>query len=275
MSFEIEGEALGKAIKKGHIERIHLSTPPPVFRPIGNAGPLGLSAFAATTLVLSIANADLVPIEIKPTYIGLAFFYGGFVQMLAGMWEFVTNNTFGAVAFTSYGGFWTSLAYFVMYVEEKIPVEDLHKAVGLYLLPWCFFTFFMTVAAYKISVALFITFALVELTLVLLCAGNFEDDEDTIKAGGWVGILLAFAAWYCASAFVINGTWKQDLIPLWPYKFPEAKQKEKNHHHFHHTNVEHHAGSDQEHEHDIEHELDHDEHEIKTGKSPKIGVKVK
>ena len=39
---------------------------------------------------------------------GLAFAYGGLAQLLAGMWEFRTGNTFGAVAFTSYGAFWLS-----------------------------------------------------------------------------------------------------------------------------------------------------------------------
>eukprot|EP00981_Chlorochromonas_danica_P014022 scaffold7235_cov248-Ochromonas_danica.AAC.1 len=41
---------------------------------------------------------------------GLAMFYGGLVQLLAGMWEFKTGNTFGALLFSSYGGFWMSFA---------------------------------------------------------------------------------------------------------------------------------------------------------------------
>jgi hypothetical protein len=41
---------------------------------------------------------------------GLALFYGGLCQLLAGMWEFKTGNTFGTVEFSSYGGFWMSFA---------------------------------------------------------------------------------------------------------------------------------------------------------------------
>src|SRR5579859_4367292 len=60
---------------------------------IANPAPLGLSAFALTTFVLSSANAGLFTGD--KIVIGLALFYGGIAQILAGMWEFRTGNTFG------------------------------------------------------------------------------------------------------------------------------------------------------------------------------------
>src|SRR6185503_15882588 len=69
-------------------------------------GPLGLAAFALTTFVLSMFNAGLVSSAGEPVVLGLALGYGGIAQILAGMWEFRTGNTFGAVAFTSFGAFW-------------------------------------------------------------------------------------------------------------------------------------------------------------------------
>ena len=53
-------------------------------------------------------NAGLVSDKGEPIVFGLAFAYGGLAQLLAGMWQFRTGNTFGAVAFTSYGAFWLS-----------------------------------------------------------------------------------------------------------------------------------------------------------------------
>jgi len=70
--------------------------------------PLGLAAFALTTFVLSMFNAGLVSKAGEPVVLGLALGYGGLAQVLAGMWEFRTGNTFGAVAFTSFGAFWLS-----------------------------------------------------------------------------------------------------------------------------------------------------------------------
>jgi succinate-acetate transporter protein len=269
MSLKLEDYEPQKPVKKGLIERINITTPPQTFRPFANPGPLGLSAFAVTTFVLSVANADLVPIEIKPAYIGFAFFYGGFVQILAGMWEYAVNNTFGSVAFSSYGGFWMSLAYFVMYVEERIPVEDLHKAVGLFLLPWCFFTAYMTFAAYRTTQALFVTFVILEITFILLCVGNFEDNEDTIKAAGWFGIITAFGAWYCAAAAVVNITWKIEIIPVWPYMFEDRPKQVRRRHRLPKTDIERKSESEE------EHYINEEVHEIHASKTPRVGIKLK
>jgi succinate-acetate transporter protein len=62
------------------------------------------AGFALTTFVLSTVNAGWIPKSGEPVVLGLAFAYGGLAQFCAGMWEFKRNNTFGATAFTSYGG---------------------------------------------------------------------------------------------------------------------------------------------------------------------------
>src|SRR5918996_976232 len=91
-------------------------------------GPLGLAGFAMTTFVLSMFNADLVNKGGEPVVLGLALAYGGVAQLLAGMWEFRTGNTFGAVAFTSFGAFWISFAVLVAVFEPQIPAADLGSA---------------------------------------------------------------------------------------------------------------------------------------------------
>jgi hypothetical protein len=48
-------------------------------------------------------NAGLINKAGEQVVLGLALAYGGIAQLLAGMWEFRTGNTFGAVAFTSFG----------------------------------------------------------------------------------------------------------------------------------------------------------------------------
>src|SRR3954462_682611 len=81
-------------------------------------GPLGLAGFAMTTFVLSMFNAGLIGAGGEPVVLGLALAYGGLAQLLAGMWEFRTGNTFGATAFTSYGAFWLSFWAFVTFFEK-------------------------------------------------------------------------------------------------------------------------------------------------------------
>src|SRR5712691_6278061 len=107
-----------------------------------NPAPLGLSAFALTTFVLSSANAGIL--SAPNIVLGLALFYGGIVQVLAGLQEFRQGNTFGATAFCSYGGFWLALgsvfvpAFGIAAAYTKS--ADLHTALGYFLLGWTIFT---------------------------------------------------------------------------------------------------------------------------------------
>ncbi len=78
---------------------------------IANPAPLGLAGFGLTTVVLSSINAGLLPAEAASVVVPLAFAYGGIAQLIAGVLEFKTGNTFGMVAFTSYGLFWWWFAF--------------------------------------------------------------------------------------------------------------------------------------------------------------------
>ena len=79
--------------------------------PAADPAPLGLAAFALTTFMLSGHNASFIP---DVLWVGLALFYGGLIQLLAGMWEFRKRNVFGSTAFSTYGGFWLGLGGFVV-----------------------------------------------------------------------------------------------------------------------------------------------------------------
>src|SRR3984957_13644863 len=102
-------------------------------------GPLGLAGFAMTTFVLSMVNANLVSSATLGAVLALAIAYGGLAQLLAGMWEFRTGNTFGAVAFTSFGAFWLSFWALNVFYAKDITGNAGH-AVGVYLWAWAFFT---------------------------------------------------------------------------------------------------------------------------------------
>jgi succinate-acetate transporter protein len=59
-----------------------------------NPATLGLSGFALTTLVLSVFNAGLM-LQGDSAALRLAAFYGGLAQLLAGVLDWKTGNTFG------------------------------------------------------------------------------------------------------------------------------------------------------------------------------------
>jgi uncharacterized protein len=184
--------------------------------PLADPGPLGLAGFAMTTFVLSMFNAGLVGKGGEPVVLGLALAYGGLAQLLAGMWEFRTGNTFGAVAFTSFGAFWISFWAYVTFFEAKVPVADQGHAVGLYLIGWGIFTLYMCIASLRTTAAVFAVFALLTVTFFLLGIGNSGAHPNLVKAGGWCGLATAAAAWYASFAAVINSTFARVVLPVRP-----------------------------------------------------------
>jgi succinate-acetate transporter protein len=183
---------------------------------VADPGPLGLAAFALTTFVLSMFNSGLMSEKGEPIVFGLAFAYGGLAQLLAGMWEFRTGNTFGATAFTSYGAFWLSFFVFVTFFASKIPPADAGHAVGLYLIAWGIFTAYMFVASLRTTGAIALVFLLLALTFILLGIGDAGGKENITKLGGYVGLATALAAWYASFAVVTNSTFGRTMLPVRP-----------------------------------------------------------
>jgi succinate-acetate transporter protein len=181
-------------------------------------GPLGLAGFAMTTFVLSMFNSRAVHVGGEPVVLSLALAYGGIAQLLAGMWEFRTGNTFGAVAFTSFGAFWISYWLLVTFNLGDIPAADAGHAVGLYLWAWAIFTSYMFIASLRTTGAVALVFFLLAITFVLLGIGNSGGHETVIKWGGYLGLATAAAAWYASCAAVCNSTFGRTVLPVRPLK---------------------------------------------------------
>jgi succinate-acetate transporter protein len=180
----------------------------PSVHKFGNPAPLGLSAFALSTFVLSLVNAGAMGVKNDSIVVGLAIFYGGFIQLLSGMWEMSVENTFGALALSSFGGFWMSfgaisIPWFGIANSYTDPVE-LDNAVGFYLLGWSIFTFMLTLCTMKSTLAFFSLFFFLAVTFLLLAIGKLGKVPGSTTAGGVLGIVVAFIAWYNAYAGLAN-----------------------------------------------------------------------
>ena len=181
-----------------------------------NPAPLGLAGFAMTTFVLSMTNANWVSPTDLPVVLGLALAYGGIAQLLAGMWEFRAGNTFGAVAFSSFGAFWISYWLLVTFNVGSLSAANVGHALGLYLWAWAIFTAYMTIAALRVSGAVLLVFVLLTITFVLLAIGNDGGHASVVHWGGYFGVATAIAAWYASFAAVINSTFGKTVAPLFP-----------------------------------------------------------
>jgi succinate-acetate transporter protein len=181
---------------------------------VADPAPLGLAAFALTTFVLSLANAKVW--NATEGAVALAVGYGGLAQLLAGMWEFKRNNTFGATAFSSYGAFWISYFVLAQFILKSVPAADVPGTVGTFLLAWGIFTLYMIVASLRVSGAVAAVFILLTVTFFLLAIGAYQSSAGWTKAGGWFGVATAAVAWYASFAGVTNTTFKRVVLPVYP-----------------------------------------------------------
>src|ERR1700694_491809 len=190
---------------------------------VANPAPLGLSAFALTTFVLSSANALLF--TTNAIVIGLALFYGGVVQLIAGIQEFRAGNTFGATAFCSYAGFWLALGVVLLppsgLAAALIKEATLAQALGAFLLGWTIFTLLMFFGALRSNLALMTLFGALFLTFLALTIGPLVnasggDGSVWIQVGGWLGIITALIAWYTALACILASGKSMFTLPVFP-----------------------------------------------------------
>lgn len=193
--------------------RSELTIAPQQLPKIANPAPLGLAGFGLTTILLSCINAGLIPAAGVNAVIPMAFAFGGLAQLLAGILEFVNGNTFGLVAFTSYGAFWWWFALMEWTVGAGWIKPPAPVAVASVLLLWGVFTLYMWVATFRANKGVFTVFLLLWVTFFLLSAGDFGSAAAKI-VGGYVGILTGIAAFYVSFAEVTNGAFGRDVIPL-------------------------------------------------------------
>jgi len=151
--------------------------------------------------------------------LGMALGYGGLVQLIAGIEEFVCGNTFAATAFSSYGGFWFSFG--TLYIPQFGVVDaygtdtaGLDNALGIYLSAWGIVTLIFLIACLRSSIALISLFFFLDVTFWLLAAGFFSGVENVTKAGGAFGILTAAIAGYTALAGLLTKDTSYFLLPV-------------------------------------------------------------
>jgi len=211
---------------------------------IANPAPLGLSAFALTTFVLSLINMNARGVNEPNIVVAAAFAYGGIVQLLAGMWEMLVGNTFGATALSSYGGFWISFAiiltpggFGIVSALGGGKSSMFLDSFGFFLMGWFIFTTIMLLCTLRSTVMFFLLFFWLDLAFLLLGVGYLQHSDGhphsgCIKAGGFFGLLAAFWAWYNAFAGIADSTNSFFVVPVvhfpWSDKGRERRGKVDN-----------------------------------------------
>ncbi|MGH8737990.1 MAG: acetate uptake transporter [Burkholderiales bacterium] len=182
-----------------------------------NPAPLGLAGFGLTTVILSLVNAGMLPHGGEPVVLPLAFAFGGLAQMIAGIFEFRTGNTFGMTAFVSYAAFWWWFAFLLLLGgNHLLDLSQAGSGIGMALVGWGVFTLYMWIPTFKLPKALWWIFLTLWIAFFLLGGGILLGMPVLTRAGGWVGLICGLIALYTSFGLVTNATFGRPVIPLGP-----------------------------------------------------------
>ena len=181
---------------------------------LANPAPLGLMGFGMTTILLNLHNAGFF--AFGSMILAMGIFYGGIAQVIAGIMEWKKGNTFGMIAFLSYGMFWISLVALIILPQMNIGTVTESKALAAYLFMWGIFSLIMLIGTLKTNKVMIFVFASLTLLFVLLGLGNGLNNSDIIHVAGWVGLACGASAIYLAAAEVLNEVYGRVFLKIFP-----------------------------------------------------------
>ncbi|CCK69570.1 putative ammonium permease ATO3 KNAG_0C04690 [Huiozyma naganishii CBS 8797] len=183
--------------------------PQSTHRKLANPIPLGFASFSLSCLTLSLCNANVRGVTNVKLLISLFMFFGGAIELFAGLLCFVTADTYAMTVFSSFGGFW--IAWGCINTDQFHSIsaysddpQMLNNIVGFFLAGWTVFTFLMLMCSLKTSWGLFLLLTFLDLTFLMLCIGSFIDNNKAKMAGGYFGILSSVCGWYCLYYCVVT-----------------------------------------------------------------------
>jgi uncharacterized protein len=184
---------------------------------IANPAPLGLLGFGLTTVLLNLHNAGLFELNTMILAMGIA--YGGLAQVIVGIMEYRNGNTFGMVAFSSYGLFWWSLVALLILPGMTSFAGPNHAAMAAYFFMWGIFTFGMFFGTLKTNRALQFVFMSLAILFFLLTTRELLGNPQWFNTiCGVEGVIVGASAVYLGIAEVLNEAHKKTILPICPVK---------------------------------------------------------
>ncbi len=179
---------------------------------LANPAPLGLFGFGMTTVLLNLHNAGFF--EMNSMILAMGFFYGGIAQVIAGIFEYRKNNSFGMTAFISYGCFWLTLVGLILMGKWGWISASSEPAMVAYLILWGIFTLLLFFGTLKLNKALRFVFATLTILFFLLAIGDATKNPSITHFAGYEGIICGCSAIYAAIAGLINEMYGRTVLSV-------------------------------------------------------------
>jgi uncharacterized protein len=183
--------------------------------------PLAMGVFGLTTVIIgSIFAGFIVPgVGAGLSILAAVAFFGGLVQLLAGLAELRRDNMLSGTIFTSYGGFLMALGVIIAptfnIFTNLLLSRTLNAALGLFFLAWTIFAAILLLSSLRMPISYIVTLALLFLSYLFLTIGELARGSATLlMIGGWLGILCGLVAWYTSFAGLLGANKSVFHLPM-------------------------------------------------------------
>jgi succinate-acetate transporter protein len=190
--------------------------PPPARAGMANPAPWAVTAFATTSFMIGMYQTHILNNAGLPIVLPAALFFGGLVQIIVAILEFIRGNLFGGAVFGTYGPFWVILGVFNTMYATGIPPVQLNDANSLFLAMFAVISFYLAIASLRTDLVLTVIIWLIFAGLTVLAVGAGANNVDITEAGGWIVLVFAVLAWYHAAGDIIESTFGRKVLPFGP-----------------------------------------------------------
>lgn len=179
----------------------------------GDPFPLGLASFGISALVLASVMSGRIDAGALPAVLSLALALGFATELIAGLVHFRRGETFPALVFTAYAGFWLSYALLVQFYGPMVTADGA-AVTGMFLLAWAIFTTYMLLAALRTNKTTILVFSLLTAVFYLAALSSFTESPGLGRTAGYLLVLDALTALYASAAIIVNTTWERTVLPV-------------------------------------------------------------
>jgi succinate-acetate transporter protein len=192
----------------------------PVYhRRIADPAPLGFMALGSGLFVLSIVAMGADGLSSLSASVAVILTYCAIAELVAGIWEFPTGNTFGASLFMSLSGLFASTAFVLApwsgIASSYTSATEFSAAVGINFFSWFIVLVLFTIAAHRSSGGLVVCLTLVDFTLLFFgLYYYYATKPHLLTAAGSFGIVASFVAYYAALSSILTDESSSFRLPV-------------------------------------------------------------
>lgn len=181
---------------------------------------LQLGALGIVLALLSAAFADLFDTAAQGIVIPVAFSVGAIAIFVGGIMNFRAGIMVAGVIGCLYGAFWLSVGILLQFnaavLQKAVGAAHFGDAFGTYLLIWGVMSLGLCLPVLFVSKVVLAQQFLLAIVFFFLAAGFYAlpDGADTLKIGGYLGLVDALICFYISIALTTNETAGKTVVPM-------------------------------------------------------------